>query len=155
MKTFKSIKDKLDSRGVRYEEVRFTDTVISARTSDTSVDHNYDPNSSIKTLVISTNDGYKGVILRGSDRIDQPRLKAIVGKWRIVDSDTLEKKLEYMPGTICPLDFDFPMVIDKSTLDLEVWSMGAGSNNKGFNVTRDEVLRNLSTYQIEAIRQET
>ena len=58
-------------------------------------------------------EGNKGVILKGSDRIDQPRLKAIVGKWRVVDSDTLEKELEFVTGTICPLDLNIPIIIDK------------------------------------------
>ncbi|KKQ92249.1 MAG: hypothetical protein UT17_C0003G0272 [Candidatus Woesebacteria bacterium GW2011_GWB1_39_10] len=154
MKTFESIKTNLETKGVKFEVVTFIDTAVSARTEDTSLEHNYNPNNSIKTLVISTNDGYKGIILKGSDRIDQPKLKAIVGKWRVVDSDTLQKELAYVPGTICPLDLDMPIIIDKSALDLKIWSMGAGANNKGFNIEVTEVLKHLSEHKIEAVRLE-
>ncbi len=154
MKTFDSIKKNLKSKGVTFEIVKFSDTAISARTTDTSVDHNYDPNNSIKTLIISTKDGFKGVILRGSDRIDQPKLKSIVGKWRVVDSETLQNELEYLPGTICPLDLDILIIIDKSAIEMKVWSMGAGANNRGLNIEVEEVLKYLSKHQIESIKED-
>ncbi|MEI6690605.1 MAG: YbaK/EbsC family protein [bacterium] len=147
MKSFDSIKQRLDVNGVKYEVVTFTDTAISARIEDTSLDHNYDPNNSIKTLIISTHDGYKGIILRGSDRIDQPKLKALVGKWRVVDGETLQKELEYIPGTICPLDLDMPIVIEQSALELKTWSMGAGANDKGFNVEVNEAIEHLPDHR--------
>lgn len=154
MKTFESIKANLETKGVKFEVVAFTDMAISARTEDTSLDHNYSPSNSIKTLIISTNDGNKAVILRGSDRIDQPKLKAIVGKWRVVDSDTLQNELEYVPGTICPLDLDMSIVIDQSALDLKIWSMGAGANDKGFNVEVQEAIKHLSGYKVGSFRLE-
>lgn len=154
MKTFDSIKTNLESKGIKFEEVTFTDIAISARTSDTSVDHNYNPEKSIKTLVISTKDGLMGVILKGSDRIDQPKLKAIVGKWNVVDGETLQKRLGYIPGTICPLDLDLPILVDEAANTLDIWSMGAGANDKGFNVETTVAINNLKDCKIVSVRQD-
>lgn len=152
-KTFESITSKLKAKGIPFEEVSFTDQAVSARTTDTSENHNYDPETVIKTLVISTSDGYKAVILKGSDRIDQPKLKAIVGKWSVVDAENLENKLGYIPGTICPLDLDLPVLIDEAVTTLKIWSMGAGANNKGLNIATEVVIKNLTDYKIISIKQ--
>ena len=155
MKTFETIKNNLETKGVKFETVTFTDVAVSARTEDASVDHNYNPSNSIKTLIISTNEGHKAIVLRGSDRIDQPKLKSIVGKWRVVDSDTLQKELEYIPGTICPLDLEMPIIIDQSALDLKAWSMGAGANDRGFNVEVIEAVKHLANYKVGSFKLES
>jgi len=147
MKSFDSIKAKLEEKGIIFEVVTFTDIAVSARTTDTSTDHNYNPANSIKTLIISTKDGFTGVILKGSDRVDQPKLKAIVGKWKVVDSETLQSDLGYIPGTICPLDLDLPLLIDEAATTLDTWSMGAGANDKGFNVKTEVALKALTKYR--------
>lgn len=153
MKTFETVKTSLESKGVKFEEVHFTDTAISARTEDTSVDHNYDPESAIKTLIVSTKEGYKGVILKGSDRIDQSKLKSIIGKWQVVDSDTLQKEFGFAPGTICPIGLDIPIFIDETAIPMKVWSMGAGAVDKGVNIAVEEVLKHLPFYKTCNFRQ--
>jgi len=152
MKTFDSIKARLEEKGIVFEVVTFTDIAVSARTTDTSTDHNYNPANSIKTLIISTKDGFTGVVLKGSDRVDQPKLKSIVGKWKVVDSDTLQNQLGYIPGTICPLDLDLPLLIDEAVSKLSMWSMGAGANDKGFNVEMVTALKNLNNHTVVDIR---
>lgn len=151
MKTFESIKLKLVDRNVPFEEVTFTDVAVSARTEDTSVDKNYNPKDSIKTLVISTKDGFKAVILMGSDRIDQVKLKEIVGKWSVVDFRTLEEKFDFNPGCVCPLDLELPFLIDEAAANMQLWSMGAGENNKGFNVQKEDALKVLQNFKIVSI----
>lgn len=143
----------LDTKRVKYEVVVFTDVSISARTTDTSKNHNYDPANSIKTLIISTKDDYKAVIARGRDKIDQPKLKAIVGKWRVVDAGTLQNKLGYVPGTINPLVLGIPVLIDTDASEMKLWSMGAGANDRGVNVEVKEAFKHLDKLQIISIKQ--
>ncbi len=150
--TFTTIKESLTRRNIPFEEVTFNDEAVSGRTSDTSVDKNYDPKNAIKTLIISTKGGFMAVILKGSDKIDQSKLKQIVGKWSVVDSNTLVEKLGFIPGTICPLVLDMPFLVDEAALSLKVWSIGGGANDKGLNVEVQESLRHLSNYQKVSIR---
>ncbi len=153
--TFDIIKQNLTQRGIPFEEITFTDIAVSARTRDTSIDNNYDPHTAIKTLVISTKDGFKAVILKGDDRIDQSKLKQIVGKWSVVDKQTLENKFGYHPGGINPLVLDLPILIDKDAFALETWSMGAGDQTKGVNIKNQIVLKHLTQYQTVSVRANT
>lgn len=155
MRTFESVSQNLLEKGVIFEKVVFTDTAISARLSDTSIDRNYDPSKSIKTLVISTKDGLKAVILCGSNRIDQAKLKAVVGKWSVVNAEDLIEKFDYQPGTICPLDLDLPMLVDEKALGLGIWSMGAGAVDRGINVEIQEALKHLGKYDVVSISSST
>jgi prolyl-tRNA editing enzyme YbaK/EbsC (Cys-tRNA(Pro) deacylase) len=155
MKSFESVVQKLLFKGMSFEKIVFTDTAISARISDTSVDKNYDPNKAIKTLIISVKDYFKAVILRGSDRVDQVKLKALVGKWSVVDAETLAEKFKYLPGTICPLDLDLPILIDEKAMELDVWNMGAGALDKGISVNVQEALKYLEKYEIVSIANST
>lgn len=151
MRTFESVVQNLFEKGVIFEKVVFTDTAISARTSDTSVDRNYDPSNSIKTLVISTKDGLKAVILCGGNRVDQAKLKAVVGKWSVVNAEDLVDKFEYQPGTICPLDLELPILVDEKAMGLGIWSMGAGAIDRGINVDVQEALKHLGKYDVVSI----
>lgn len=151
MKNFESIKRELKARGVMFEDVVFTDDAVSARLSDTSIDKNYNPANSIKTLIISTKDGYKAVILRGSDRIDQVKLKGLVGKWSVVDANILAERFQSLPGTICPLVLDIPILIDDQVLTLKVWSMGAGAVNRGVNVEVNEAVKHIGKHEVVSI----
>lgn len=155
MKTFELVAQDLINKGVNFEKIVFTDTAISARISDTSVDKNYDPNMAIKTLVISTKNGFKGVILRGCDRVDQFKLKALVGKWSVVDAETLAEKFNYLPGTICPLDLDLPMLVDQKAMELEIWNMGAGAIDRGIKLVVQEALKHIGKYEIISISNPT
>jgi prolyl-tRNA editing enzyme YbaK/EbsC (Cys-tRNA(Pro) deacylase) len=148
LKTFKSVRNSLSVKEVKFEEISFTDVATSARTIDTSVAHNYNPANSVKTLILNTKTGHQAIILRGSDTIDQIKLKQIVGKWSVLSSDLLRELLGFEPGTLCPLDIDIPLVIDKRVVDLPIWTIGAGDNQKGFNITVEEALKHLSRYNI-------
>lgn len=141
MNKFKSITQHLSKKHIVFEKVLFSDTAISARTKDTSVDHNYNPANAIKTLVLTAKRGMIAVILRGGDTIDEEKAKSLFGKWSILNQNDLQEKFGFMPGTVCPLDIDLPIFIDENVLKLEIWSMGAGDVDKGINVVKGDVLR--------------
>ena len=95
MKTFGSIKQKLFNQKVPFEEITFIDEAISARKTDSSMEKNYNPSNALKTLIISTNEGYKALILRGGDRVDEEKLEKIIGKWSVVGKEILKNKEYY------------------------------------------------------------
>src|SRR3989338_11568689 len=95
MKTFESIKQKLVSQKISFEEITFTDEAISARKIDNSLEKNYEPDNAIKTLIISTKEGRKTLILKGNDKVDEDKLNKIVGKWSIVSPNTLKEKFGF------------------------------------------------------------
>jgi len=152
MKDFKTITTELQNRGIDFEVVHFTDTAISARTSDTSRDQNFNPQNAIKTLLIKTPKGINAVILKGNDTVDQIKLKAIVGKWSVVDKVTVENELNMVVGGVCPLSIDFHLLIDKAVLGLGILSMGAGDVSKGINVKLDVFMNNVTDFELVDIR---
>jgi len=151
MKTFESIKQKLINKKISFEEITFLDEAISARETDNSVDKNYYPDNAIKTLIISTKEGYKALILKGSDRVDEKKLKKILGKWSVINSTTLKEKFGFLPGCVCPLDLDLPFFIDKKVENLDVWSMGAGDPKKGFNIKKEVVFSFIKNFHIVSL----
>lgn len=147
MKTFSSICKDLKKQNVAFETIEFTDVAVSARTTDTSLAHNYNPQNAIKTLIVRTTKGLRAVILKGPDTVDEQKLEAIIGKWSIVPTRTLST-LGFTPGTVCPLDVDLPIIIDSRATTMTVWSVGAGDIKRGLNVSTTECLRVLSHAQI-------
>ena len=151
MKTFKSIKQKLINQKIPFEEITFTDEAVSARKTDSSVDKNYNPDNAIKTLIISTKEGYKALILKGNDRVDKKKLNQFVDKWSIVSADALKEKFGVLPGCVCPLDLDLPFLIDKKALGMNVWSMGAGDPKKGINVKKNVAVSLIKNFSIVSL----
>lgn len=147
MKTFTSICDGLIKRNVTFETIEFADVAVSARTTDTSLAQNYNPQNAIKTLIVRTTKGLVAVILKGSDSVDEHKLEAIIGKWSIVSSKTLST-FGFTPGAVCPLDIDLPIIIDSNATTMTTWSMGAGDIKRGLNVSTKECLHILSRAQI-------
>lgn len=148
MKTFESITEKLNGANFPFEEVAFPDEAVSARTSDTSVDGNYNPQNAIKTLVVKSNQGIFGVIARGDSFIDKHKLKDIIGKWSVVSGDVLQSELGYIPGCVCPLDIDIPLLVDQKAFELETWSMGAGTIDKGINAKSVDLMSYLANVKV-------
>ena len=141
MKNFTEISNTLKALGIDFEVITFTDEVVSARTVDTSVDHNYNPKNAIKTLVITTKDGFKAVVLDGNEKIDSQSLESLVGKWSVVDEDTLQSEFGFVPGTVCPLVLGVPLIVDENMINKDVWSMGSGEIKIGLNVKSADILK--------------
>ena len=134
------VSEILKNKGIGFEVITFTDEAIAARSEDTSIDHNYDPKNAIKTLVIKTKDGFKAIILKGEEKIDSAKLEAVVGKWTVVSEEILLNEFGFIPGTVCPLALDLPILVDENAMEMSVWSVGTGEIKMGFNVKKDEVM---------------
>ena len=93
MKTFETITKKLNTMGIPFEELTFTDTNTSARTKDTSTQRNYIPDEAVKTIMIKAKSGVVAILLRGRDRINTSKLKSVIGKWSIVRSKSWKSHL--------------------------------------------------------------
>lgn len=131
---FAKVEELLAKKEIPFEMVEFPDEVISARLEDNSVTRNYDPRNSIKTLVVETKEGFAGIVLRGEDRLDSKSAKEILGRWSIVKPDVLENDLGFKIGGINPFCLDMPLYVDQSVTQLNLLSMGAGSQSMGVNI---------------------
>ncbi len=147
VKTFEKISEKIKKLSIPFEEISFTDKTVSTRQKDTSIKGNYIPEEAVKTIVVKTKKGIKAVILKGTNQIDQLALKAIVDKWSIVSPEVLEKETGFLPGCVCPLDLDVPILIDKSVLEMENWNMGAGNIYKGIAIKKNDALKIIGSFQ--------
>ena len=88
------------------------------------------------------------VIARGNSFVDKHKLKDIIGKWSVVSGDVLQSELGYIPGCVCPLDVDVPLLLDQSALELEIWSIGVGAVDKGINVKKEDALQYIKDYKV-------
>lgn len=139
MKNFGEICSQLRKLKVDFEVVEFDDTAISARTNDTSIGGNYDPKNAIKTLILKTDESFIAVVIGGGDRVDDKKLSALVGKWRVATADEL-RKLGLVAGGVCPLVLEMEVLVDKQLMNQKIWSMGAGDTKHGINVKLEVVL---------------
>jgi prolyl-tRNA editing enzyme YbaK/EbsC (Cys-tRNA(Pro) deacylase) len=143
---------ELEARGIPFEEIHFTDTAVSARMTDTSEGHNYNPENSIKAIIVESKSGRYQIIMRGADFIDSAKLKDLIGRWNVVQKDALENELKFVVGGICPLTTGLPSIIDSALTAIELWGMGAGDINRGLNVARDIALKNVNVFKITDIK---
>jgi len=153
MWTFEKIKEKLNSRHIPFEEVAFSDTAVSARMTDTSVNGNYDPRNAVKTLLVKGKAGVFALILRGEDKVDTDKLKELIGKWSVVTAPELETNFGLVAGGINPFVLDVPILLDESVLQLTTLSMGAGSVTQGINIKTDDLIKHL-VFKTVKIRKE-
>ncbi len=151
MKTFELIRQKLINQKIPFEEISFTVEAISARKTDSSVNKNYNPDNAIKTLIISTKEGYKALILKGNDKVDEKKLDKTVGKWSIISPNILKEKFGFLPGCVCPLDLNLSFLIDKEVEGLDIWSIGAGDPKKGLNIKKDIALSFIKNFHIVSL----
>ncbi|OGK10215.1 hypothetical protein A2767_02075 [Candidatus Roizmanbacteria bacterium RIFCSPHIGHO2_01_FULL_35_10] len=151
MKTFQSIKQKLVKNRIIFNEITFPNKAVSARTEAISLTNNYNPKNAIKTLVVKTKNSYYGLIMRGSDLIDDKKLKKYIGKWSIVNTQTLKERFGFLPGCVCPLDLDLPYLIDVKVNKLEVWSIGAGDPKKGINIQKDIAISLINNFHVVSL----
>ncbi|MFH1896509.1 MAG: YbaK/EbsC family protein [bacterium] len=104
---------------------------------------------------MDTKDGFKAIILKGADRIEQKALKKLVGKWNIVAPEVLEKQFGFLPGCVCPLDLDnVDFLVDRAVLELERLNMGSGDIKKGIILTRDGLLKVIGKFERVRVAQQ-
>lgn len=151
MKSFTSICEQLSTLFISFDVIDFTDTAVSARSKDTSLKHNYNPNHAIKTLIVKTKSGNMAIIVKGTHKINEGKLSRIIGTWSVESSENLASKMGFLPGTVCPLVLDMPTIIDGQVMTLNTWSMGAGDLTKGLNVNKEDCLRCLNKAKIADI----
>jgi len=144
--------NNIKQRGIPFEEIFFTDDAISARTTDTSKDHNYDPANSIKTIIVEGKAGVFQLLLGGNDSIDQQKVKELIGRWRILPMDVVERDYGLIIGGICPVTVNLPSIVDSALIDRDLWGMGAGDIKHGLNIKRDDAVMNMDVFKLADIR---
>jgi prolyl-tRNA editing enzyme YbaK/EbsC (Cys-tRNA(Pro) deacylase) len=107
------------------------------------------PGQIVRTLVFRVEEGsFVMVLVAGPARVSWPRLRAYLGVSRLTTASAEEvlQVTGYRPGAVSPYGLPRPMrlLADRSVLEPELLSLGAGVSNTGVILSRDDLLRTLS-----------
>ena len=91
-------------------------------------------------------------MLGGNDSIEQQKVKGLIGRWRILPIDVVERDYGLTIGGICPVTVNLPCIIDSSLINRDLWGMGAGDVKHGLNIKKDDAVRNMDVFKIADIR---
>ena len=89
-----------------------------------------DEGSVIKTCIVKTKNAYSAVILQGTDRIDQKKLQAIIGKFSFANANEVQESTGYPAGGVPPFGFDgriHEIVMDSRVFSHETVYGGGGT----------------------------
>ena len=92
------------------------------------------PDEICKTIVVRSKTGFTALFLRGSDRVSFKKLKAVIGKARIVSPEDVLEITGVMPGAVCPLLVTVPVIVDWKLLSLEKVNFGSGNHLYGIEM---------------------
>ncbi|HKZ54301.1 MAG TPA: YbaK/EbsC family protein [Anaerolineales bacterium] len=107
-----------------------------------------DPGQIVRSLVFRSEDGsFVMVLMAGPGKVSWPRLRAHLGVSRLTTA-TPEEVLRvtgYEPGAVSPFGLHQPLRIlaDRSVLDPQEISVGAGMRNAGVVMRRSDLLAAL------------
>jgi prolyl-tRNA editing enzyme YbaK/EbsC (Cys-tRNA(Pro) deacylase) len=107
------------------------------------------PGQIVRSLVFRVEEGsFVMVLVAGPARVSWPRLRAYLGVSRLTTASAEEvlQVTGYRPGAVSPYGLPRPMrlLADRSVLEPELLSLGAGVSNTGVILSRDDLLRTLS-----------
>jgi len=89
-----------------------------------------DERSVIKTCIVKSKNVFSAVILQGTDRIDQKKLQAVVGKFSFAKPDEVVASTGYPAGGVPPFGFSEKIeqvVIDRNVFSHQIVYGGGGS----------------------------
>ena len=110
-----------------------------AETVDESVQHSpVEKNQIIKTLVFKASDEFIAVLCPGDKRVDEDKLKEIVGEVRMANPSEVEEETGYIVGGVSPFDLDIAVYASDEIPEGEVRPAG-GSRVIGVKIDREEL----------------
>ena len=128
-------------RIVTYGEVRSAEEAARARGVPLA--------ALVKTLVVRVADGaYHLVAIPGDRSIAWPKLRELLGTKRLslAPQDDLVAATGYARGTVTPFGARpvWPLVVDKSLVDVEEISIGGGGHGMALHVSAADLIRAFS-----------
>jgi prolyl-tRNA editing enzyme YbaK/EbsC (Cys-tRNA(Pro) deacylase) len=96
-----------------------------------------------KTILVKHKDQYYALFLRGADKVDFKKLKAVIGKASIASRDEVLRVAGVEPGAVCPLLLNVPVLVDKRVLELRRVNFGSGDHLYGVELASGDLGRVL------------
>jgi len=106
-----------------------------------------------KALVVKADDDYYNLVISASKRVDNSKLRRIVGTRRIrfARPEELNELTGCWPGAVPPFGrlFDLPTLLDKSLAEMQQVSFNAGSHTVSVVMPGDDFRRALAAQMTE------
>jgi len=137
------IEDILEEKKVPYHIIELEARAITVEDVIEYSKEDINPEEICKTILVKHRDQYYALFLRGADKVDFKKLKALIGKASIASRESVLKVAGVEPGAVCPLLLDVPVLVDRRVLELERVNFGSGDHLYGVEIAAGELGRVL------------
>ena len=119
------VEEILKKHNIKYELIKYERKLV--RSTDLE-DKNIKKEEVCKTIILKTRrKEYFAVCLKGEDRIDTNKVRALIGrKVDVAPHQSVERSNNLKVGEVCPLLIDMPIVIDKKVFEKNKLHFGSG-----------------------------
>ena len=133
------VQEILESKHVNYRTIELRDRAISVQDVIEYSKGDINPEEICKTILVKRKKEYYALFLRGSDKIDFKKLRALIGKTSIASRDEVYAVSGVDPGAVCPLLLDVPVIVDQRVLGLEKLNFGSGNHLYGVEIASVDI----------------
>jgi len=137
------IEDILEAKKIPYRIIELEDRAISVQDVIEYSKEDINPEEICKTILVKRKTQYYALFLRGADKVDFRKLKAVIGKSSIASREEVLAVSGVEPGAVCPLLLDVPVLVDRRVLDLERLNFGSGDHLFGVEIASGDLGRVL------------
>ena len=135
----------LDDLGVEYRLIRLRERAVTVQDVIDYAEGDLNRDEICKTIIVKDSKGSKhALFLRGRDRVDFNKLKAVIGKSSVASCSEVKEATGLEPGAICPLTLGIPVYVDGRVLALERVNFGSGDHLYGVEVKVIDLARAMS-----------
>lgn len=144
--------EKLEELGIPYRLIRLRDRAVTVQDVIDNAEGSLEPSEICKTIVVKDGRGaLSAVFLRGADRIDFRKLRAVLGKVSVASLGDVLEAAGVEPGAVCPLTLNVPVYVDERVLGLERVNFGSGDHLYGIEVRTVDLLKALGCNVVDAV----
>ena len=146
------VQDILESKNIQYRIIELRDRAISVQDVIEYSKEDINPKEICKTILVKRKKDYYALFLRGSDKIDFKKLRALVGKTSIASKEEVHTVSGVDPGAVCPLLLEVPVIVDQRVLGLDKLNFGSGNHLFGVEIASVDLAKVLD-YRLADIAQ--
>ena len=133
------VQDILEKKGVSYRIIELEERAISVADVIEYSKEDINPDEICKTILVKQKQQYYALFLRGADKIDFKKLKAVIGKSSIASKIEVLEITGVEPGAVCPLLVDVPVLVDERVMLLERLNFGSGNHLYGIEIASGDL----------------
>ncbi|MBI3342019.1 YbaK/EbsC family protein [Candidatus Curtissbacteria bacterium] len=141
------IEKLLKERGFKYRVIDLGGEIFSV---EDVVAAGVERKEVVKTLLVRTNDGFVALCLRGDDRVDFKKVRAMFGnRSEMAKPDEVLKIVGVPIGAVCPILVGAPVCLDEQVMKIEKVNMGSGNLEKGLEMKLADLLTVIGNYEVK------